>query len=125
MEKGTSHTQSQAKNTFSVSELPNVVALLKALNRPLIVDWAAISLYLRYKRANQSSNIDAELTPENVLECFDKAVEGQPPNYDTMMTLSFYMDYAISTKDLGIINAIHLRITGYFLDAYKRSYKFM
>lgn len=64
------------------------------------------------------------LTPENVLECFDRAVAGKPPNYETMMTLSFYMDYAISTKDLGIIDAIHNRITSYFLDAYKRSYKY-
>ena len=62
----------------------------------------------------------AKLTPENVLTSFDEAVEGQPPNYDTMMTLSFYMDYAISTKDLEIIKAIHNRITYYILEFFKR-----
>ena len=74
---------------------------------------------------NEESKTMAKLTPKNVLTSFDEAVTGQPPNYDTMMTLSFYMDYAISTKDLEIIKAIHNRITSYFLDAYKRSYKFM
>lgn len=60
MEKGTSNVQSQEKQTFSAVEIPNVVALLKALKRPLAIDWDAISLYMRYKRANQSSAIEAE-----------------------------------------------------------------
>lgn len=65
----------------------------------------------------------AILTRENVIESFDGAVKGKAPDFDTMITLSFYMDYAISTKDLEIIDAIHNRITSYFLEAYSRSYK--
>lgn len=51
MEKGIKRKEYRAEQTFSVSELPKVISLLKALKKPLVINWAAISLYMQYKHA--------------------------------------------------------------------------
>lgn len=57
-----------------------------------------------------------KLTKENVMEQLEKKFENAALNSDFLMTLSFYMDFAISTKDIALIQKVHDRITYWFLD---------
>lgn len=61
-------------------------------------------------------NPENKLTKENVLTKLEKVFEKPSLTSDFLMTLSFYMDFAISTKDLEVIKKVHNRITVYFLD---------
>ena len=57
-----------------------------------------------------------KLTKENVMQKLEAVFEKQLINSDFLMTLSFYMDFAISTKDIELIKKVHNRITSYCLD---------
>lgn len=58
----------------------------------------------------------AKLTPENVLAAMDEKLKDTTPNLKTMMWLSFFLDYAISTGDLELIDKVHNRTDKYYLD---------
>ena len=53
------------------------------------------------------------LTAENATESMIKALEGKTTSRDTMLLLSFYMDFAISTALIELIDEVH-QITGSF-----------
>jgi len=61
---------------------------------------------------------DEELTlrPDNVIARLNEDLVGKQLNGETAMMLSFYMEFAISTKDLEVIRKVHDKITCYFLD---------
>lgn len=52
-------------------------------------------------------DIDNRLTPENCIQSMKNALLGRKPNLETMMKLSFFLDYAISTKNIALISAVH------------------
>ena len=57
-----------------------------------------------------------KLTKENVLNRLNGELKTGSLTSDFLMKLSFYMGFAISTKDLSLIKQVHDRITYYFLD---------
>ena len=58
----------------------------------------------------------AKLTPENVIVHLDEYWERRKElTVETAIDLSFYMDYAISTKDIVLIKAVHNRIIYHLL----------
>lgn len=58
----------------------------------------------------------AKLTPENVIVQLDEYWERRKElTVETAIDLSFYMDYAISTKDIVLIKAVHNRIIYHLL----------
>ena len=61
-------------------------------------------------------NPQNKLTKENVMEKLEAVFEKPSLNSNFLMTLSFYMDFAISTKDIELIKKVHNRITCYCLD---------
>ena len=57
-----------------------------------------------------------KLTPENVIVQLDEYWERRKElTVETAIDLSFYMDYAISTKDIVLIKAVHNRIIYHLL----------
>lgn len=73
---------------------------------------------------NETINIDPsdKLTRDNVVDRLKTFIKDKHPTLDTMMKLSFYLDFAISTKDLTLINAVHNQITYYYLDAFQNPF---
>ncbi len=60
------------------------------------------------------------LTKENVISDMEIALKDKGIDYETLMTLSFYMDFAISTKDIAVIDRVHNRITCHILKGYQK-----
>lgn len=60
------------------------------------------------------------LTKENVISDMEIALKDKGIDYDTLMTLSFYMDFAISTKDIAVIDRVHNRIIYHILKGYHK-----
>ena len=59
-----------------------------------------------------------KLTKENVMERLEMEFEKAALTADFLMTLSFYMDFAISTKYIALIDQVHNRIKLYVLARY-------
>lgn len=59
---------------------------------------------------------ERRLTKENVVQYINDYVKDKTLSGDLLMRLSFCMEFAISTKDLDCIKAVHKAITFYFLD---------
>ncbi len=55
------------------------------------------------------------LTKENVIGLMRKRLKGKPLSFESVMDISFYMDFAIGTEDIALINAVHLEATSYCL----------
>ena len=55
------------------------------------------------------------LTKENVVELMRKHLKGAALCYETLMDISFYMDFAIGTKDIALIEKVHFEATSYCL----------
>lgn len=60
------------------------------------------------------------LTKENVISDMEIALKGKGIDYDILMTLSFYMEFAISTKDIAVIDRVHNRIIYHILKGYHK-----
>lgn len=60
------------------------------------------------------------LTKENVISDMDIELKGKGIDYDTLMTLSFYMEFAISTKDISVIERVHNKITYHILEGCRK-----
>ena len=60
-------------------------------------------------------DLDKRLTPENVVAQVIDFMKGKELTPDFMIGLSFYMDYAISTKDITIIKRVHDAIVGFYI----------
>ncbi|MCI9518640.1 MAG: hypothetical protein HFK08_05190 [Clostridia bacterium] len=56
------------------------------------------------------------LTAENATESMIKALEGKTPCRDTMLLLSFYMDFAISTELIELIDEVHQITDSFYLE---------
>lgn len=65
------------------------------------------------KFLRQSQN---RLTPENVLLVMDEKLKDKKPCLDTMVWLSYFLEFAISTKNLMLIDKVHSRIDRYYFD---------
>lgn len=55
------------------------------------------------------------LTPQNVLQLMKEDLQGRKPNRETMLCLSFYMDFAISTESIALIEQVQNQIDSYYL----------
>lgn len=56
------------------------------------------------------------LTSDNVLALMEKQLLNAPVSSKTMLLLAFYMDFAISTESLLLIQLVQDRITKYYLE---------
>ena len=57
-----------------------------------------------------------KLSSDNVLSVMEEKLKNAPPTLDTMMWLSYFLDFAISTKDIELIDRVHDRTDEYYLD---------
>lgn len=57
-----------------------------------------------------------KLRSDNVLSVMEEKLKNAPPTLDTMMWLSYFLDFAISTKDIELIDKVHDRTDEYYLD---------
>ncbi len=60
-------------------------------------------------------DLDKRLSPENVVAQVTDFMTGKDLTPDFMIGLSFYMDYAIATKDMAIIEKVHDAIVGFYI----------
>ena len=58
----------------------------------------------------------AVLTPDNLMDEMDNRLSTALPSRDTMMWLSFYLDYAISAGEVYLVEMVHDRTDKYYLD---------
>lgn len=56
------------------------------------------------------------LTSDNVLALMEKQLQNAPVSGKTMLMLAFYMDFAISTESLLLVQLVQDRITKYYLE---------
>lgn len=57
-----------------------------------------------------------KLSKDNVLSVMEKKLKNAPPMLDTMLWLSYFLDFAISTKDIELIDKVHDRTDEYYFD---------
>lgn len=60
-------------------------------------------------------DLEKRLSPENVVAQVTNFMKGKELTPDFMIGLSFYMDYAISTKDITIIKKVHDAIVNFYI----------
>ena len=60
-----------------------------------------------------------KLSSDNVLSVMEEKLKNAPPTLDTMMWLSYFLDFAISTKDIKLIDKVHDRTDEYYLDNFQ------
>lgn len=57
-----------------------------------------------------------KLTSENVIAVMDEKLNNALPSLDTMIWLSYFLDFAISTEDIEVIRQVHDRTDKYYFD---------
>lgn len=63
---------------------------------------------------------EQKLTKENIFSVMDEKLKDKKPCLDTMLLLSFYLDFSISTGDLELIDKVHDRIDRYYFENFSR-----
>lgn len=58
------------------------------------------------------------LTKENVISDMELELKGRVIDYDTLMILSCYMEFAISTGDLTVMQSVHDKTDSFIMDFY-------
>lgn len=60
-------------------------------------------------------DLDKRLSPENVVAQVTNFMKGKELTPDFMIGLSFYIDYALSTRDITVIEKVHDAIVDFYI----------